>query len=227
MNSQSGTLSSNPVTLTDQANGLLLIDNSTTPQEAQRPILELPILALNTVDPSADWSDVWDSSAAQMVRVPAVRASQLTYKADGLNDTRAGDLGTITSGIYAVHDHIHPIIALTLVALPNVAVAGSGGTFVSQAVTRQRATEETMVYVLQVTVTNTASVTWMTLTPPVLPGFYLAQLNNYTYDSASANLAPYYGIHPTFVWAGTVIYERPRVNGLNQIFNIGLEYILN
>lgn len=227
MNSQSGTLSSNPVTLTDQANGLLLIDNSTTPQEAQRPILELPILALNTVDPSADWSDVWDSSAAQMVRVPAVRASQLTYKADGLNNTRAGDLGTITSGIYAVHDHIHPIIALTLVTLPNVAVTGSGGAFVSQAVTRQRATEETMVYVLQVTVTNTASVTWMTLTPPVLPGFYLAQLNNYTYDSASANLAPYYGVHPTFVWAGTVIYERPRVNGLNQIFNIGLEYILN
>jgi hypothetical protein len=227
MNSQSGTLSSNPVTLTDQANGLLLINNSTASQEAQRPILELPILALNTVDPSADWSDVWDSSAVQMVRVPALRASQLTYKADGLNDTRAGDLGTITSGIYAVHDHIHPILALTIVALPNVAVVGSGGAFVSQSVNRQRATEETMVYALQVTVTNTASVTWLNLTPPVLPGFYLSQLNNYAYDSSSVNLAPYYGVHPTFVWAGTVIYERPRANGLNQIFNIGLEYILN
>jgi len=227
MNSQSGTLSSNPVTLTDQANGLLLIDNSTTPQEAQRPILELPILALNTVDPSADWSDVWDSSAAQMVRVPAVRASQLTYKADGLNNTRTGDLGTITSGIYAVHDHIHPIIALSPIALPNVAVSGSGGNFVSQSIVRQRTTEETLRYTLQVTVTNTSSSTWLTLTVPVLPGFYLSDLTNYTYDSASANNAPYWGTHPTFVWAGATIYERPRANNLNQVFNIGLEYILN
>lgn len=33
--------------------------------------------------------------------------------------------------------------------------------------------------------------------------------------------------HPDFVWAGATIYERPRANNLNQVFNIGLEYILN
>ena len=162
-----------------------------------------------------------------MVRVPALRASQLTYKADGLNDTRVGDLGTITSGIYAVHDHIHPILALTIVALPNVAVVGSGGAFVSQSVNRQRATEETIRYIIQVTVTNTASTAWLTLTPPVLPGFYLSDLTNYTYDGSAVNTAPYYGTHPSFVWGGSTIYERPRANNLTQIFNIGLEYILN
>lgn len=225
---QNGSLNGGQSTvLTDQTNGNLLIDNGSTPQEAQRPIIENPILALNLVDPSADWFDVWDSSTNQMVRIPAMRPSQLTYKADGLNDTRAGDLGTTTSGIYAVHDHIHPILALTIPVLPNCSVTGSGGALVSQTINRQRATEETISYVLQVRTTNTLAATWLTITPPVLVGYYLSNFTNSTYDPAAANIAPYYGTHPSFVWTGTVLYLRPRVANLNLYHNINLTYTLN
>ena len=72
--SQSGSISVT-TTLTDQANGNLLIDTNSVQQEAQRPIMELPTLVLSSVDTNADWFDVWDSSAAQMVRVPAMRPS--------------------------------------------------------------------------------------------------------------------------------------------------------
>ena len=123
--SQSGSISIT-TTLTDQANGNLLIDTNSVQQEAQSPIMELPTLVLSSVDTNADWFDVWDSSAAQMVRVPAMRPSLANYLADGINDTRTGGIGTTTSGIYAVWNHIHPIIAITAPAQPVIVAGGTG-----------------------------------------------------------------------------------------------------
>ena len=226
---QSGSLggSGTPTVLTDQANGMLLINNGSTPQEAQRPIQELGILAPNLIDPNADYYDVWDASAGRMVRTLAHRASQTNYLADGLNNTRAGSLGNTTTSIYAAWDHIHPITALTLPALPNCVVTGSGGALVSQTLNRQRATEETLTYVIQVRTSNTAATAWMRITPPTLVGYYLSSFTNYTYDPSAANLAPFYGTHPTFVWTGTILYVRPRAVNLDLYHNITLTYTLN
>lgn len=76
----------------------------------------MPILARNLIDPNADYDDVWDASAGQMVRVLATRASQTNYLADGVADTRTGSLGTTNSSIYAVRDHIHPIVKISAFA---------------------------------------------------------------------------------------------------------------
>lgn len=171
---QNGTLNSGgtPTVLTDQANGLLLIDNGSTPQEAQRPILELPILANNLVDPSVDWFDAWDTSTSRMVRMSAMRASQLTYKADGLNDTRVGDLGSVNSSIYAVHDHIHPILAIvTPPATPIITASGTGLTITNQNLIRVLTEEESVTYHILVIATQTASNAWNALIVPSIAGY--------------------------------------------------------
>lgn len=193
----------------------------------QRPHLALPILQRQNIDPNSDWDDVWDVSAGRMVRVLATRASQTNYLADGVGNTRTGNLGNINTSIFAAWDHVHPIIALTPPSLPNCAVSGSGATFVSQTVPRQRATEETVEYTIQVTTSNTLAAAWMIITPPTIAGYTLVGLTNYTYDDAAANLAPYWGTHPSFVRAGALIYLRPRASGLSLIHNINLTYILN
>jgi len=67
------------VTVVDNIDGTVTVNaGGANIQNAQRPILELPILARNLVDPSADYDDIWDASAGRMVRVLATRASQLT-----------------------------------------------------------------------------------------------------------------------------------------------------
>ena len=193
----------------------------------QRPHLALPILTRQNVDPNADWDDIWDGSTGRMVRVLATRASQTNYLADGVGNTRTGSLGTINSSIFSVWDHVHPIIALTIPALPNFAVSGSGSALVSQSISRQRATEETIEFTVQVTTSNTLAATWMILTPPTITGYTLVGLTNYTYDGAAANLSPFWGTHPSFVRAGALIYLRPRAVGLSLTHNINLTYILN
>ena len=60
--SQQGNNNPSSTTITDLANGTVNIDNSVNPQTAQRPINELSILALNLVDPSADYFDMYDAS---------------------------------------------------------------------------------------------------------------------------------------------------------------------
>ena len=81
---QNGTLNGGgtPTILTDQANGLLLVDNGSTPQTAIRPIQELGIMTRNLVDPNADYEVVYDASTGNHVRVLATRASQTNYLAD-------------------------------------------------------------------------------------------------------------------------------------------------
>lgn len=168
--SQSGSMSVT-TTLTDQANGNLLIDTNSVQQEAQRPIMELPTLLLSNVDPVADWFDVWDSSAAQMVRVPAMRPSLANYLADGINDTRAGSLGTTTSGIYAVWNHIHPIIAITAPAQPVITAGGTGFVIVATTLNSTTTEEECVTYSITLECTQTVSNSWNFLTIPSIAGY--------------------------------------------------------
>ena len=168
--SQSGSISVT-TTLTDQANGNLLIDTNSVQQEAQRPIMELPTLVLSSVDTNADWFDVWDSSAAQMVRVPAMRPSLANYLADGINDTRTGDIGTTTSGIYAVWNHIHPIIAITAPAQPVIVAGGTGLVIVNTVINSTITEEECVTFSMTLECTQTVSNSWNTLTVPSIAGY--------------------------------------------------------
>lgn len=169
MNTQNGTLSGVTI-LNDQTNGLLQITSGSTTQEAQRPIPELTILQRQNIDPNADYDDVWDASAGRMVRVLATRASQLSYKASGLNDTRLGDLGSINSSIYSVHDHIHPIIAITAPAQPIISVGGM--TLVSTFLNATPVTEEESVtYEMTIQVTQPIANAWSFFRVPNITGF--------------------------------------------------------
>ena len=162
------------VTVVDNIDGTVTINaGGVNVQNAQRPILELPILARNLVDPSADYDDIWDASAGRMVRVLATRASLLTYKADGLNDTRAGSVGTTTSSIFAVHDHIHPILAIaTPPATPVLVASGTGLSIVQQILSTAVLTEEESVtFNFRVLCLQTISNAWNILTVPNIAGF--------------------------------------------------------
>ncbi len=210
---QNGTLNGggSPTILTDQTNGLLLVDNGSTPQEAQRPILEAPILANNLIDPSADWFDMWDVSAARMVRVSAMRASQLTYKADGLNDTRAGDLGSINSGIYAVHDHIHPILAITAPPTPVITLV-SGTMTITPILISTTITEEecvTFQFRVQCNIPVHTNV-WQAFSIPSIAGFKapIVTVNGTHRQSGSPTgypVAPIMGCEAA-LWGGNTIY---------------------
>ena len=164
--------SGNPVTVVDNIDGTVTVNaGGVNIQAAQRPILEMPILARNLIDPSADYDDVWDASAGRMVRVLATRASQVAYRADGLNDTRVGDLGSVGSRIYAVFDHIHPILAITAPAAPILTVGG-GALTITQSVISTITEEESVTFNFSVTCnipihTNT----WQWINIPNIAGF--------------------------------------------------------
>ena len=135
------------------------------------------------------------------------RVSQSTPLQNGVLDTRTGAIGT---------------------AGTNCAVSGSGSALVSQTITRVRATEETITWTIQVRTSNTAATTWLNITPPAIAGFYLSKFINVgSYESATANVAPYWATHPTFIWAGTTLYMRPRAANLDVYHNLILEYTLN
>jgi hypothetical protein len=166
------------------------------------------------------------NGVAATVTIP--RVSQAFPIQNGVLNTRTGAIGTAGTNIFAAWDHQHPLVALAIPALANVAIAGSGGALVSQAIVRQRSTEETVTYTLQVRTSNTAATAWMTITPPAITGFYLSSfVNAGTYESATANISPFFGVHPTFVWAGATLYVRPRAINLDLYHNIILEYTLN
>lgn len=179
---------------------------------------------------------IWDSvtglltnstnGVAASVTIP--RVSQAFPLQNGVLETRAGAIGTSGTNIFAAWNHQHPLVALAIPVLPNVVVSGSGGALVSQAIVRQRSTEETVTYTLQVRTSNTAATPWLTITPPAITGFYLSSfVNAGTYESATANISPFFGVHPTFVWAGATLYVRPRAINLDLYHNIILEYTLN
>ncbi len=165
--SQQGNNNPSSTTITDLANGTVNIDNAVNPQTAQRPINELSILALNLVDPSADYFDVYDASTWNHVRVPAMRPSQASYLADWLNDTRAGSLWTITSGIYAVHDHIHPVTKLSPFATPPTITFAwfTAPTWtVNLSYDTESGTEETINYFYQWSLTIPNAIAWRNFT---------------------------------------------------------------
>lgn len=150
MVTQIGTLSGNNTVITDQTNGLVLIDNGSTPQEAQRPITELPILTNDLIDQAADWYDMWDASANQMVRVRPGRASLTFPLADGINDTRTGNPGTANTAIYSAFDHIHPIIAITAPPIPTLVVSSGTLTITTVSIATSVTDEESVTFQLRV-----------------------------------------------------------------------------
>lgn len=167
---QTGSINNDSTLVTDNVNGTTTIDNGSTPQDVQSPIMEQPILQRQNIDPNADYDDVWDASAGRMVRVLATRASQLSYKASGLNDTRLGDLGSINSSIYSVHDHIHPIIAITAPSQPVITVSGMtlAGTFLNATPVTE---EESVTYEMTIQVTQPIANAWSFFRVPNITGF--------------------------------------------------------
>jgi hypothetical protein len=207
------TLSSSINTLTSTVNGIT----------ATAPVINSNSLTWNSTNGLLTSTINGIAATATIPRV-----SQAFPLQNGVLDTRNGAIGTTGTNIYAAWNHQHPLVALTVPALGNCAVSGSGGTLVSQSTTRVRATEETVTYTIQVTTTNTSATAWLTITPPAITGFYLTKvINAGTYDASAANLAPYFGTHPSFVWAGTTVYLRPRAINLTLVHNIILEYTLN
>ena len=161
-----------PVTVVDNVNGTVTINaGAGNIQDAQRPIMESSTLVLSSVDTNSDWFDMWDSSAAQMVRVPAMRPSLANYLADGLNDTRTGNIGTTTSGIYAVWNHIHPIIAITAPTPPVIVAGGTGLVIVATTLNSTVTEEECVTFSMTVQCTQTISNAWNTLTVPNIVGY--------------------------------------------------------
>ena len=159
------------VTITDQATGTVLVDNSVNPQQAIRPINELPILTRQTIDPNADYEVIYDASTGSHVRSLATRASQTAYLADGQGDTRAGSLGNINTSIFAAWDHIHPILAITAPAAPILTVGG-GALTITQSVISTITEEESVTFNFSVTCnipihTNT----WQWINIPNIAGF--------------------------------------------------------
>jgi hypothetical protein len=170
---QSGSLGGGgtPTILTDQANGYLLIDNGSTPQTSPRPISELGILQRQNVENGADYEYVWDNSAATLMRTPAVRASQLNYLGDGLNDTRAGSLGNINTNIFSAFDHIHPIIAITAPAAPTLTVS-SGALTISPSVLATITEEEAVTFIMAIICNIPAHTSvWQSIAIPNIAGF--------------------------------------------------------
>lgn len=158
------------VPVIDQVNGTVLINWL---QESIRPINELTTITRNLVDPNADYEVIYDASTNTHVRVLATRASLLTYKADGLNDTRAGNIGSTGSSIFAVHDHIHPILAIaTPPATPVLVASGTGLSIVQQILSTAVLTEEESVtFNFRVLCLQTISNAWNILTVPNIAGF--------------------------------------------------------
>jgi hypothetical protein len=207
-------------TLSSSANTMTSIVNGIT---ATAPIINSNTLTWNSTNGLLTSTVNGIAASATIPRV-----SQSIPLQNGVLDTRVGAIGTAGTNIYAAWNHQHPLVALTVPVLPNCAVSGSGSALVSQTITRVRATEETITWTIQVRTSNTAATTWLNITPPAITGFYLSKFINVgSYESATANVAPYWAVHPTFVWAGTTLYMRPRAANLDVYHNLILEYTLN
>lgn len=207
------TLSSSVNTMTSTVNGIT----------ATAPIINSNTLTWNSTNGLLTSTINGIAASATIPRV-----SQSTPLQNGVLDTRTGAIGTAGTNIYAAWNHQHPLVALTVPVLPNCVVSGSGSALVSQTITRVRATEETITWTIQVRTSNTAATTWLNITPPAIAGFYLSKFINVgSYESATANVTPYWAVHPTFVWAGTTLYMRPRAANLDVYHNLILEYTLN
>jgi hypothetical protein len=145
--------------------------------------------------------------------------------ADGVNDTqRTGAVGVSPDAARA--DHIHPIVRLAQVTLPDPAIGG--GTFQGQVIWNQYTTEETQEFAIRVQMTPTAAGTWRTITFPNLPGYQLieASIGN-AYVPGVLGTNPWVG--QNFVWGVTTFYWSTPAAYVNQTcyFNFFLRYVLN
>lgn len=199
------------VTITDQATGTVLVDNSVNPQQAIRPINELPILTRQTIDPNADYEVIYDASTGSHVRSLATRASQTAYLADGQGDTRAGSLGNINTSIYAAWDHIHPIIAITAPTTPTITLA-SGTMTITPILIGTTITEEegvTFQFRVQCNIPVHTNV-WQAFSIPSIAGFKapIVTVNGTYRQSGSPTgypVAPVMG-NEAALWGGNTIY---------------------
>jgi len=198
------------VIITDNINGTTTIDNGSTPQDVQSPILEQTILVRSSIDPNADYDDVWDASAGRMARVLSTRASQSNYLADGANDTRAGNIGSIGTSIYAAWDHIHPISAITAPATPTLTV--TSGTMIITPTLVSTVTEEESVtfnFTVRCDIPIHTSV-WQVFTVPSIAGFKTPIISisgtyRQTGNPVGTPKAPYMG-NESSLWGSNAIY---------------------
>jgi hypothetical protein len=209
---QSGSLGGGTnVTLTDQVNGYLLIDNGSGAQESPRPISELTILQRQDVENGSDYEYVWDNSTAQLKRILATRASQLSYLGDGVNSTRTGSLGNINTNIYSSFDHIHPIIAITAPAVPTLTVASGGLTILQSLLATPITQDESVTFLLNVQCNIPAHTnTWQAINIPGIAGYKTvipAVLGGYRQTGTPIGFptAPYMGVEYTF-WTPNLLY---------------------
>lgn len=200
-----------PTILTDQTDGYLLIDNGSTPQTSPRPISELGILQRQNVENGADYEYVWDNSAATLMRTPAVRASQLNYLGDGLNDTRTGSLGNINTNIFSAFDHIHPIIAITAPTTPTITLASGTMTITPILIgpTITEAEAVTFQFRVQCNIPVHTNV-WQAFSIPSIAGFKSPIVTvNGTYRQSGTPTgfptAPYMG-NEASLWGGNTVY---------------------
>lgn len=199
------------VTITDQATGTVLVDNSVNPQQAIRPINELPILTRQTIDPNADYEVIYDASTGSHVRSLATRASQTAYLADGQGDTRAGSLGNINTSIFAAWDHIHPILAITAPPTPVITLV-SGTMVITPVLISSTITEEegvTFQFRVQCNIPVHTNV-WQAFSIPSIAGFKapIVTVNGTYRQSGSPTgypIAPVMG-NEAALWGSNIIY---------------------
>lgn len=225
------------VTVIDNANGTVTVNAGVgNIQDAQRPIMELATLVLSSVDTNADWFDMWDNSAAQMVRVPAMRPSLANYLADGLNDTRTGDIGTTTSGIYAVWNHIHPIIAITAPTPPVIVAGGTGLVIVATTLNSTVTEEECVTFSMTVQCTQTISNAWNTLTVPNIAGYKrpIVTISGMYRNIGNPNLAAGWTNAPSmaievsnYINSNTIYLNLPnRTQATEQYISFHIKYVI-
>lgn len=224
--------------ITDLANGTVNIDNWINPQRAIRPINELTILQRQNIDPNADYDVIYDASTWNHVRVLSTRASQTNYLADWVNDTRTGSLWTINSSIYAVWNHIHPIIKLSPFATaPTITFAWFTTPTGTANLTYLRSTEETITYVYQgsLTIPNTigwrnftiSNVAWYTMKSTVMNLYRLTAMTGYPWTNTMES----WQCSNNFWWSSTTYLYNGSTLPWAVInissFRVEVEYTLN
>jgi GLEYA domain len=167
-----------------------------------------------------------DCAADYSFPTPATAATPLSSVlplADGVGDAqRTGAIGTSAQAARA--DHVHPIVRLAQLTMPNVVVGG--GTFVAQTVWAQYTTEETQNFRIRVQMQATAAGTWRTINFPAIAGYNIQGLSlGGLYCPATAAANPFTGQH--FLWGNTFYWDTPAAFiNTDCYWNFDVEYIL-
>jgi GLEYA domain len=146
--------------------------------------------------------------------------------ADGLADAqRTGSIGVSTAAARA--DHVHPVVKLANVTMPNVTVGG--GTLTAQLVWRETQTEETQEKAIRVQMIPTAAGQWRTINFPNIAGYTLARadLAGLYCPTRLGGNDVWQGQH--FIWGVNTFYWNTPAQFVNQTcyWNFNLTYVLN